>query len=1319
MGSNNIEMKEPGRIYLCKPCNKKYAQLNGIRLDTVDISKNLKDHHTISFEVDKYVYINGEKFLSNGYEDIHSGMEVYYEGEGGILFKVEEPSLHGDGIAEYKSVNAVSVDSELVNKKVVDLQVHNGVTGSIELIASVNKGKSPLSEDFKWSTFWNEDPELSVIDIILQKAENWSVGHIDDNLKTKEFALDVGDMGIYGLLTTVLCQKLNCVFTFDTVHRKINAYDVNTFGKDTNVYISYRNLINSIDIECNSDEIKNRLVAKGNDSLNIRDVNFNRDYIDDLSFYKHERYMSKEMIEKLNNYEHYKNTNRETFAQLNLKLKKLQAQASDLMYKVPSDGCDVKQWESMGSENLNIALKKYNDELTALRISVDDNPQYDSNGKYRPLTLADGTVDNDTYLLRLKNALNGYGGYGTYFEILNYIIPNIQIALANLSRTDENKMEYIRDFETNWELYGIKELEAKKEIYEASVLDKYAKDWKDMTADEKMEYNDVESEYNIYHSKYVEYKNYLGAEDKKGTLLYQLKLLKDKYAKIETDITTTNKERVELVESTNIKNSRFGFTQEELDVYNTLIREDVYTNENIATNSIMTDEEILRTQEKLYQDTLNKLSETSIPQYEFSVSVDNLLQIEEFKPWVKNFEIGSFIRVELESGQVVKLRLCSMQYNPYELGSSLTIGFTSVITSKGGRSDYNYLIGDPSNSVGGSQSSGSSSNSSEVKMSDVLELIKTLRSSTVFHQDITESVEKNLVESGKVSSVVNDYVKAAYIECDKLKVRQAWIDKLFATDITATGSITSPIIKSPNYEDNDKLPVLDDGSLNPDFSVKDGMKIDARTDMAIYTPQIKIYRDTISTTGLVNSGSINVSSGRGNYIGNFGRDNKILADMSLSIGDKNILGDTVDYTAIPNYEYSYNITYELNGSNQRVYTLNIMYDDYYYKNDYQANGNYDVISVSSIETVDKKGTDELGNDYDYSEEYSYNILNMKKMACTDNKDTKTRTFTWTSDLTFETGERISAEEYTVMVYGHPDFINSSIVCGKNNSVNSSIAFAFGENLIRNGVGLTVGRYNVSRPWNLFEVGCGKSNSTRDNAIEVHNNGNTYINNYLYIKNSKNEVKYRLARVGDNKFLYIATDASIKKLIIGDGNISSTRLLGKFVSLDATAHNGTPLVFNGESLRGDKHGVISFGYGNNRFKNMFLSGDIYANASHITTSDERLKPMRRPIEYSHEIVNGVEWIDYMLSKERSTSDRIHSGVCAQQVEVVLNELGIDRGVLIKMPKVQKPLEECSYDEIEYAIRYEEFIPYIGKVVQDHEKEIERLKQLLIKEDEQEM
>ena len=138
-------MENLNKLYLCKPGNKKYAQLNGVRLDTVDINKNLKDHHSISFDVDKYIYLDGERFLSNAYEDIHSGMEVYYEGDGGILFKIEEPIVHSDGFSEYKSVSATSTDSELVNKKIVDLQAHTGTTGSIELIASVNKGKSPLS----------------------------------------------------------------------------------------------------------------------------------------------------------------------------------------------------------------------------------------------------------------------------------------------------------------------------------------------------------------------------------------------------------------------------------------------------------------------------------------------------------------------------------------------------------------------------------------------------------------------------------------------------------------------------------------------------------------------------------------------------------------------------------------------------------------------------------------------------------------------------------------------------------------------------------------------------------------------------------------------------------------------------------------------------------------------------------------------------------------------------------------------------------------------------------------------------------------------
>ena len=90
------------RIYLCKPNDKKYTQINGIRENTVSITKNLKDYDEIEFEVDKFINTDYGKVVSNGYDDLHNGMEIYYDE--GILFKLEEPEIFFDGNIEYKRV---------------------------------------------------------------------------------------------------------------------------------------------------------------------------------------------------------------------------------------------------------------------------------------------------------------------------------------------------------------------------------------------------------------------------------------------------------------------------------------------------------------------------------------------------------------------------------------------------------------------------------------------------------------------------------------------------------------------------------------------------------------------------------------------------------------------------------------------------------------------------------------------------------------------------------------------------------------------------------------------------------------------------------------------------------------------------------------------------------------------------------------------------------------------------------------------------------------------------------------------------------------
>ena len=343
-----------------------------------------------------------------------------------------------------------------------------------------------------------------------------------------------------------------------------------------------------------------------------------------------------------------------------------------------------------GVENLQKALNKYEEKLTVLRISVDPNPKYDSSGKYIPRKNADGTIDDIGYYNLLKLQVNGYGGCGTYKEIVEYIIPNINIAIYNLSAIESDKKDYIKDFETKWELYGIKELEGKKEFYTSAILSEYAKPWSELTEEEKKKFSNAESEYNIYHNKNVEYKNILGSEDKEGTLLYALKQLRDEYDATNVKINDVITAKNNLIADVAITNSKFGFTEDEIKIYHALTKTDSYKNDNIVATSYMTNEEKLDLKEKLYQESLIKLSEKSTPQYTFSISMDNPLFLEQFKEKIDNFDIGNYIYLEVD-GEMLKMRISSISYNPYNMNEDFGIEFTSMITSKGNGTVENNL----------------------------------------------------------------------------------------------------------------------------------------------------------------------------------------------------------------------------------------------------------------------------------------------------------------------------------------------------------------------------------------------------------------------------------------------------------------------------------------------------------------------------------------------------------------------------------------------------------------------------------------------------
>ena len=92
----------------------------------------------------------------------------------------------------------------------------------------------------------------------------------------------------------------------------------------------------------------------------------------------------------------------------------------------------------------------------------------------------------------------------------------------------------------------------------------------------------------------------------------------------------------------------------------------------------------------------------------------------------------------------------------------------------------------------------------------------------------------------------------------------------------------------------------------------------------------------------------------------------------------------------------------------------------------------------------------------------------------------------------------------------------------------------------------------------------------------------------------------------------------------------------------------------------------------------------------------------------------------------TSGRTHYGFIAQDIEELMNTLNMDSkdfAGFIKSPKkitkyedengkkLKKPIEEVIEGEYDYSLRYDEFIAPLIKVVQEQQKEIERLKEMI--------
>lgn len=125
--------------------------------------------------------------------------------------------------------------------------------------------------------FYNPaDNSDCIIQMITEFAPDWSIGTIDRSLIGCWRTFDTVDDNLYSFMMNTLQESYNCLFLFDTFNKKINVISANNTVSNLPIYLSYNNLLKSVEITELTDEIVTALSGYGSgDDVNIRSVNPN------------------------------------------------------------------------------------------------------------------------------------------------------------------------------------------------------------------------------------------------------------------------------------------------------------------------------------------------------------------------------------------------------------------------------------------------------------------------------------------------------------------------------------------------------------------------------------------------------------------------------------------------------------------------------------------------------------------------------------------------------------------------------------------------------------------------------------------------------------------------------------------------------------------------------------------------------------------------------------------------------------------------------------------------------------------------------------
>ena len=720
-------------VYLCETDKTRICGL-----ETIDMSASLKfnSYSELTFTVPR-VYINmttGETKVNPHYDKIQALRLIYLEGFG--YFEIQDPEIISDGLREVKTITAYGLEYTLSQKYLEELKINTGEIDSLEVVEAGDGVVYPIL------LYKPESPNLSLLNIVLEKAYGWSIGHIDNSIATMGRTFEISRASIYDFIIQEICDKFNCYAVFDTIDNKINLYaeelitkyigngetsvfnnpykeigsvvidgyrtreydDVSSPGKiifneapangarieirdgsqqnwETDVYVSFDNLVQEVNVSYSADDIKTVLTVKGADGMDIREVNMGLPYIVDLSYYYTVEWMGQELYDAYTTYLQRYNDEQDEYQQNSKEM-------------IVLDG-----------------MKSYAENRVSLQYSVADDVTSTTVGKY----YVKSEVDNDYYYIEVSLPDEWVSGV-TYYKLPTVCLNEdkfrnfyyaLQAYFISKDDKDISDLEDLKDDFAFIEMFDIfvsqlsnatspTEQEYFTNVFlnellnqlGLNILKNYLTTYKNINQDLAKEagHDDPASDnyWRYYTSTLIVNALTEEVSERQGIVdayKEEYNVLQSKNSEI------TNNVLMDVFFKKYFKDK--GLSDYDADIktkqmlirLSPFLREDEYTDDNFAETEIDSIETIMKTKKELLECGRVELARLCEPKLDFSMDMANIYALPEFEPIIDHFQLGRLINVVIRSDYIKRARLLEVDIN-FDDFSDFTCEFGELTSLK-------------------------------------------------------------------------------------------------------------------------------------------------------------------------------------------------------------------------------------------------------------------------------------------------------------------------------------------------------------------------------------------------------------------------------------------------------------------------------------------------------------------------------------------------------------------------------------------------------------------------------------------------------------